>query len=456
MSEATVQARDEANQRYLMASLERVRLAMDDAANNGAGSGQAAGAVSAPGASGEAAPSGPGRDGLQTKLQAVERRLEALRSDMDGPPPIDGLCQAFALSPFERDVLLLCAGVELDASFAAKVAAAAGASGAPTFGLALATLPDAHWSALAPGSPLRRWRMIDVGAGDRLVSSPLRIDERVLHYLTGVHGLDEQLQGFVLPLAGPAERLAPSQAAVAAEVAGVWAAGPQPLPVVQLIGGAADGRAVARAAAARLGVALQVMEASALPSAPHERDVLTRLWEREAVLGGSALLIEVEGTASEPDRAARLRHFLETTAAALLVATPERVALPHRPTVTFAVRKPTAPEQRQLWVSLLGREAGPLNGHVDRLAGQFDLPLSAIEAAWSQAHAGASGFPALPPTTPTTPWTAASGPRAAARPGPSWATWHSGSSRRRRGTTSCCPSCRPGCCTRSRCTCATA
>src|SRR3712207_3266273 len=32
------------------------------------------------------------------------------------PSALDALCAGFGLSPFERDVLLMCAGVELDAS----------------------------------------------------------------------------------------------------------------------------------------------------------------------------------------------------------------------------------------------------------------------------------------------------------------------------------------------------
>jgi hypothetical protein len=37
-----------------------------------------------------------------------------------------GITQAFGLSPFERDVVLLCAGPELDSTFAELCAAAQG------------------------------------------------------------------------------------------------------------------------------------------------------------------------------------------------------------------------------------------------------------------------------------------------------------------------------------------
>lgn len=121
---------------------------------------------------------------------------------LPAPSALDSLCDAFGLSMFERDVLLLCAGVELDAGFAALRAGAQGNSQRihPTFSLALAALTGAHWSALSPAAPLRRWRMIEVTPGDTLTSSPLRIDERVLHCLTGVSYLDSRLQGLVEPV----------------------------------------------------------------------------------------------------------------------------------------------------------------------------------------------------------------------------------------------------------------
>jgi hypothetical protein len=62
---------------------------------------------------------------------------------------LDDLAAAFGLTPFERDVVLLCAGVELDAGVASDCERAHGSQRSyPTFGLALAALPGAHWSAL--------------------------------------------------------------------------------------------------------------------------------------------------------------------------------------------------------------------------------------------------------------------------------------------------------------------
>jgi hypothetical protein len=71
---------------------------------------------------------------------------------LDPPPAIERLCALFGFSDFERAVLLLCAGMGLDSRFAAACAAAHGDPRRtyPSFGLALATLPGAHWRALTP------------------------------------------------------------------------------------------------------------------------------------------------------------------------------------------------------------------------------------------------------------------------------------------------------------------
>ncbi|MFO0889869.1 MAG: hypothetical protein U0790_12100 [Isosphaeraceae bacterium] len=90
-------------------------------------------------------------------LPSAEEDLRALAeagSQMPAPPAIESLAEAFGLSPFERSVVILCAGVELDPRFARSDFGGAGGGGAfPTFSQAMAALPEAHWNALAPTAP---------------------------------------------------------------------------------------------------------------------------------------------------------------------------------------------------------------------------------------------------------------------------------------------------------------
>jgi hypothetical protein len=142
--------------------------------------------------------------------------------DAAQPFAIDRVCELFGLSPFERHTLLLCAGVEMDSKLAALCSEARGYSQISpqhchaTFGLAMATYPDAHWSALAPDAPLRRFRLIEVEAVHGLTTAPLRIDERILHYLAGVNVLDPRLKSLLLPGAFP-EWIAESHESIAAQ-----------------------------------------------------------------------------------------------------------------------------------------------------------------------------------------------------------------------------------------------
>ncbi|HZF09070.1 MAG TPA: ATP-binding protein [Thermoanaerobaculia bacterium] len=370
---ATGETWQEANQRYLGAALAVVRGALEWHAAR---------------ARGEAAEKEPA-----TADPALARALAEAAAALPAPPAFAVLRERFGLSPFESDVLLLCAGVELDSAFATRCAAAQGEAGRrqPTFSLALAALPDAHWSALTPAAPLRHWRLIEVGGGESLTTSPLRIDERVLHFLTGVDTVDDRLSGLVRPLSGEAD-LVPSQRELSARIAAAWsaAAGRTALPVVQLCGGDSAGpRAIALAASAALGLQLHELRAAAVPTAPAELDGLLRLWEREAALSGSALLLDAfDLDPGDMAREGAVARLVEDVRGPLFVASRERRPARQRAVLSFDVPGPTAPEQRALWLAALGPTAAELNGQVDAVVSQFNLGAAAIRSAAAQVADG--------------------------------------------------------------------
>jgi hypothetical protein len=355
---------ERANQRYLSAALMHVREALQAHIAR---------------AQGEAAPA---------SVNALPS-LQALAREMEMPPALEMLCAMFRLSAFERAVLLLCAGVELDSSLAALCAQAQGDPQRPyaTFSLALAALPDAHWSALTPAGPLRRWRLIDIGLVGALTTSPLRIDERVLHYLAGAPHLDERLSGLITPLRVTDEP-APSHRALAEQVAVIWSqARHEAPPLVQLSGVDTHGKhAIVAAACARLELNVCELDAAALPNNRAELEPLARLWEREAILSGSALLITCDDL--ETADAARLHgitRFAERLHGAIAVATRERLTFRRRAVITLEARKPTVTEQRAIWYESLGEAAPRLNGQVDQLVAQFDLNMTQIRTISTQA-----------------------------------------------------------------------
>jgi len=351
----------EANQRYLMAAVGLVRSVLEGHTQ---------------GAGGDAQNSGRGH--------AAEEALREAADTMPAPAALETLSAAFRLSPFERDLLLLCAGIELDSTFAACCAAAHGDPRKlyPTFSLALAALPGAHWSALSPSSSLRRWRLIELSNQEGLVAAPLRIDERVLHFLTAVNHLDDRLQALVEPVSVALAELPASQLEPVGRIAQLWAkCESQTPPIVQLCGPDGIGRRTIAALACReIGLRLHALRCSDLPGSAAERESLARLWEREALLSHSALLIEADEMEAA-DHARTLLPFLENVQGILLVSRREPLRPWRRPIVRFDVRKPTSAEQKELWSKSLGESFARLNGQVDNVVSQFSLGSRNIAAA---------------------------------------------------------------------------
>ena len=320
----------------------------------------------------------------------VEKILHETASTMPAPPALDTLCTIFCLSPFERNVLLLCAGVELDSTFSSLYAAAQGdiRRNYPTFSLALAALPDAHWSALTPSSPLRRWRLIEIGNGDTLTQSPLRIDERILHYLTGVQYLDERLAGIIEPLRVSVDLL-PSYRAQAERLARVWSQAPghSALPVMQLCGDDVTGKhAIAAAACSALGLNLSIVSASSLPATSGEIDAFIRLWEREAALSSNSLLLDCdEIDLTDTAREKIINRLIERIRSALIVTCKERRVISQRVSITFDIPRLTSQEQRMIWNTALGTAVSCLNGQAGALVSQFNLNTQAIHNACAEA-----------------------------------------------------------------------
>ncbi|HEX3530695.1 MAG TPA: AAA family ATPase [Thermoanaerobaculia bacterium] len=392
----------EANQRYLTAALALVSQALERHAERAPhppgpplpspshppGEGEMASLVEQQ-RTGGGAPL-PADGGAMGEGSGVRSALDEATAAMPAPSALEIVVRRFGLSPFERDVLLLAAGPELDSAFAVRCTKAQGdpARRLPTFSLALAALPDAHWSALLPSAPLRHWRLVEPDSRESLTVAPLRIDERILHHLAGLRHLDERLTGLVRPLPEP-EELIPSHRELAERIAKSWteSSGRDALPAIQLCG--ADSvtcRTIAAAACALLGLDAYVLSAAVVPTAPVELDGLIRLWEREAVLSGGALLIDAEDLdgSSDPAREAAVSRLLDETRGAVLLAARDRRRARQRPLLTFDVQRPTSAERRGLWETalqgVLNGGAETLNGHLDAVVTHFELSPVAIRS----------------------------------------------------------------------------
>ena len=292
----------------------------------------------------------------------------------DGPAALDILTNSLRLTPFERDLLVLAAAAEVDGPTAALLVNAGADPRRPavTFAMALQWLGEPHWSAFSPSAPLRRWRLLEANAGDSLMHSPVRVDERVLHFLMGVAADDDRIHPLFQPLPEPG-RLAPGQlAAVARAAAGLAEAA---RPVVQVCGGVGETRLVAASAARRAGLRAAVITAANVPVSPAEREAAARLIERELLFSSLLPVLDLHGAdAAEISRSLHLAACIESP---VLLLTEEPVS-PDRPSVICEVPRANAPEQRELWRAALGDRAGALNGGLDRVVRQFDFDVARI------------------------------------------------------------------------------
>jgi hypothetical protein len=311
------------------------------------------------------------------------RRRDLSLAQMPARSALHGIAEGFGLSGFERDTLLLCAGVELDSAVAS---ACAGAHGDParrysTFSLAMATLPDPHWSAITPAAPLRRWHLVEPAHPETPTTSMLRVDERVLHALAGLNYLDPRIECLADAIP-PTSPLPASLQAAADRLALLWSrpGGRR----VRLHGRRGrDLRAVVSAASAGIGFQPVVLRAADLPAAAADRDLLARICERESVLARCSWLVEIEDPVTESGQSARqfARRLGGPVAVACEVPTEEDAGSPE-----IAIPPAEPAEVRDIWRSALAPAGPTVAGWANRLAGQFSLGAADIRSIAAQAQ----------------------------------------------------------------------
>ncbi|MCL4849210.1 MAG: ATP-binding protein [Acidobacteria bacterium] len=343
----------------------------------------------------------PAGDASADVDQAAAAMAEA--EAVDPPPALHILASRLQLSRFERDVLLLCAGIELDTGLAGLCARAQQdpSQTSPTFALALALFDSPAWEALSPDRPLRYFRLLEItqAGAQPLTTSPLRADERIVNYLKGLNALDDRLTSLLTPFDAPArDALPPSQEtarALVEQAVRVAADGGTP-PVVQLVGvDALSKQLVAQQAARALDLGLYRLPVELLPQQASDVEALARLWQRESLLLPIALFIDahehdgqVRSDGGSGQTGVLLQRFLSRSQGVFLISTREMRAGLGAVVHAVEVGKPTQAEQQAVWVSALGEHAADSPA---RLAGQFDLNALTIRQVVRASRPGPEG-----------------------------------------------------------------
>ncbi|WP_338846079.1 ATP-binding protein [Massilia sp. W12] len=343
MIAASDSAWQEANARYLGASLAWLRLAMS------------------------------GLQGQEVDLAAaLAARQQAAQEAQDcgAPAALEWLAQLCGLSGFERDVILLAAAPELDPAFAAACAAWHGQAQSiwPNFALALRLLPQPAWDALTPRRPLRHLQLLHLPqvAQAGLTAAALRVDERILHLLKGWQEIDHRLLESGEILAPPALDLPAQQAAQLQDILQQvqQEASQGKLPLLQISGADADSRALlAQHVAHALGRQCLRLPAAALNEAATAAQ-LARLCLRESLLWPLLLYIE---DGAQAERAA-LRSFVRQEPGLILLGLDK--ALAELGGLSLVCERPSRAAQYAQWRQALPPDAQAL---AQQMSCHFDL-----------------------------------------------------------------------------------
>jgi hypothetical protein len=327
-------------------------------------------------------------DGLTGPLSpSVPPPPAELGTPVDGSA-FDALGVWFDLTVFEMGVVALTAGVEVSPDVASLCALAQGdpAMPYPTSLLALAALgglPGASQAAFGPAAPLRYWKIVSTEAarpGGRL-HLQLSLPDVMLSFLIGQPVLDDVLAALLDRLEPSAEL--PSDAALAHNLSVIVGAD----TVAHLVA-APTQRALGLAAAAAdlLGFRPYHLPLARLtPEA--ERQGFDRLWQRDRLAVGGALILSFEEAPDESALAALGRLLRDRPGPLILIGASGQAVADRAPGPMVRVPLPPVDpgEVSAHLASGLPPETEPMLRDV---ADRFRLPLGTLESCVAAALAG--------------------------------------------------------------------
>jgi ATP-dependent 26S proteasome regulatory subunit len=341
-------------------------------------------------------PPGPESSAVTEEMLEQAAKKMAAAEDAMPPPAMVMLSRSFGLSKFEKEILLLCAAMELDTGIGPLCAEAQGNSQRPypTFALAMTLFDEPEWSALSPEGPLRHWRLLEINqpGAQPLTTSALRADERIVNFLKGMNYLDDRLSPLLLPMTSVMTITLPGDDAAGGLpqshrriVEAILqrlrqTVATQQLPVIQLAGpDSASKQMIAQRVVEELGLRLYRLPVELMPSQASDLETLARLAERETALWPLAIYVDAREAGREAaaeSQSPPISRFLMRGNGVVFLDVREARRELTRPAITVDVAKPSSAEQRSAWIAALGPESDHMAA---TLAGQFNLNLATIQ-----------------------------------------------------------------------------
>jgi hypothetical protein len=339
----------------------------------------------------------------QEQVDEAAQRMKKAEA-IEPPPAIELLARRVGLTPFERNLLLLCVAMEIDTRIGPLCARVHNDAALPfpTFALAFTIFENGegqpHWDARSPDRPLLYWRLIE-STSPRAVpftTSALRADERIVNHVKGLAHLDDRIAPYVTQITDDAagQNLPQSHGQLVDTVLQAFSNDSPQLRPVQLLGSDSDSKQlVARAAANQMGLTLYRLPADLLPTQATELETLARLWRRETFLLPLGLYLDAQDVdRSAEAHAAALKRFLTRGSGGVVFVDARETWPVPGGSLSLDVRKPEPGEQRVLWRQALG------DGHDDaaaHLAAQFNLSSESITRIAAETHGAAGDEPLL-------------------------------------------------------------
>ena len=309
--------------------------------------------------------------------------LNQIEQEYEVNTRLKSLVDLFRLSQFEKNILLLCVGVELDASLGKILADIQGNTNGqmPTISLVLSLFENAHWSAIAPDGALRYWELVKLNKNEVLTASSLAIDELILHYLTGINTLDSRLVPYVSVL-NSNTRLVASHLNLVEEIT-THLSNPSSegiTPVIQLQGNSKeDQKAIVTAIFSNYNLGIYHLPVHLLPTNFQELTNMVKLWNRESMLNHYVLFLDGSELSDEDQvKVNHVKYMLDKIAGILIISTEYKFLDIMRGVQNIQVGKPSREEQELLWKEQLGGIGENLNGALGGIVTQFNLDSHSI------------------------------------------------------------------------------
>jgi AAA+ superfamily predicted ATPase len=337
---------------------------------------------------------------LMDAINIVRDRLKGEEDLSPTVPKSDSalsrLCQQFRLSPLEQDILVLCAGVEIDAELANLCVAIMNASGSGLLdGISVHFIlsylnsniaPNELASILGSKSPLFQWNLLQRFDGYRFQSS-LKIESWTLEYLMGVESVPSPYRGNLSPtlIEVVLKSIPASYLETAKQLFNIWDRHSDQR-TVQLCGSETEAKQqIAAIACKQYGWSLYSINLDALMVDSTTQRTWLIWWHRRALLSRCVLLVEYGDPArlgpQQKTLIADLRKLLTTP---LLLSGDERLPDPTLPALDVASLTPQ--EQRIIWNDRLGSKKPPeVEAYINTLVLQFNLNATAIHSIASRA-----------------------------------------------------------------------